>query len=320
MRKIKKKVNVRKIIWPLTGVVCLMVACIQCCVYYHGSIDLCRELTSMQLPALYCVPNEAYLEPETPIVPMDKPEESSFKIELVQTEENPIVDLTGSAPRILIYHTHTTESYFKIDADKYKETTAWRTNDNRYNVVAVGDKLTKALSETYGISVIHDTTNHEPPKLATAYSRSLLTMEKYKEKYPTITMFIDVHRDAYGNNPQGPCDFVTIDGKEVARVMFVVGTGKGATGTGYGEMPDYVSNYALAKRITDTLSAVDSGMIREIRVKSGRYNQHISSQCLLVEVGHNANTINQALNAVDYLAAAIAQAAGIISSPLPLAP
>lgn len=93
--------------------------------------------------------------------------------------------------------------------------------------------------------------------------------------------------------------------------MFVVGTGKGATGTGYGQMPDFDSNYALAERITNTLKGIDPGLTRDIRVKPGRYNQHISNQCLLVEVGHNANTFEQALNSVDYLAAAIAEAAGL---------
>ena len=93
--------------------------------------------------------------------------------------------------------------------------------------------------------------------------------------------------------------------------MFVVGTGKGATGTGYGQMPDFDSNYALAERITNTLKGIDPGLTRDIRVKPGRYNQHISNQCLLVEVGHNANTFEQALNSVDYLAAAIAESAGL---------
>ena len=161
-------------------------------------------------------------------------------------------------------------------------------------VVAVVEKLANTLRDTYGISVLHDTTDHEPPKLATSYSRSVKTMEKYQAEYPSITMFIDVHRDAYGNDPKEPADYVVIDGKEVARLMFVVGTGEGATGTGYEQMPDFAANYALAKTITESLAAVDPGLVRNIRVKSGRYNQHISNQCLQVEVGHNANTLEQA--------------------------
>ena len=93
-------------------------------------------------------------------------------------------------------------------------------------------------------------------------------------------------------------------------MMFVVGTGEGATGSGFGEMPDFESNYALAAAISTRLRKIDPSLARDIRVKTGRYNQHISSQCLLVEVGHNMNTLEQALNAVDHLAAAIAGVAG----------
>ena len=72
------------------------------------------------------------------------------------------------------------------------------------NIVTVGERLAELLRDRYGISVIHDTTDHEPPKLSTAYSRSVETMEKYKEEYPSITIFIDVHRDAYGTDPRKP--------------------------------------------------------------------------------------------------------------------
>ena len=154
--------------------------------------------------------------------------------------------------------------------------------------------------------MLHDTTDHEPPKLATAYSRSEETMRDYQQKYPSLEVFIDVHRDAYGNSDTPITDYLELDGTEVARMMFVVGTGEGATGTGFDEMPDFESNYALAEAITNRLTAIDSRLARPIRVKTGRYNQHISSHCLLVEVGHNCNSLDQALAAIPYLADAIA--------------
>ncbi len=235
------------------------------------------------------------------------------RIELLEVEDAPAapVDLSGSEPRILIYHTHTTEAYFPTKEHDYEPAGEWRTEDSTMNIVTVGERLTELLTGRYGISVIHDATNHEPPKLSTSYSRSVVTMEKYREKYPSITMFIDVHRDAYGNNPEKNADYITIDGREVARMMFVVGTGEGATGTGFGEKPDFTANYALAKRLTEYLAGIDEELVRNIRVKTGRYNQHISNQCLLVEVGHNANTLTQALNAVEYLAEAIAEVGGV---------
>ncbi len=217
---------------------------------------------------------------------------------------------SSDGPTILIYHTHALEAYTPTEKYPYNERGGeWRTSDNTRNVVAVGELLAQEL-RSYGFNVIHDTTNHEPPKLSTAYERSLETMEKNKSSHPTIEMFIDLHRDAAGSKSTG--DYCVIDGERTARIMFVVGTGKGATGTGYKEMPDFESNYALACALTDYLRGIDSELVRDIRVKKGRYNQHVSSHCILAEIGHNMNTLEEALSAVKYLAKAIAHEAGAV--------
>ena len=315
--------------FPIAALVCAALLAVQTLIHSGAQIDLTAEFISLQLPFVYSVgtadgpqtpldapppelPSDFHIE----LVDIDKGVSDEILIELLRVENMPSqnVDLSGSEPRILIYHTHTTEAYLPSSAHSYTETSAWRTNDNAENIVAIGDRLTKLLREIYGINVIHDITNHEPPKLSTAYTRSLGTMEYYKKHYPSINMYIDVHRDAYGTGSiSEPADFIVINGKEVARMMFVVGTGEGATGTGFGEMPDFASNYALAKRITERLMRLDSRLMRNIRVKTGRYNQHISQACLLVEIGHNANTLEQALNAVEFLAEAIAAEANIFS-------
>lgn len=209
--------------------------------------------------------------------------------------------VNSQGPQILIYHTHTQEAYRQIAGEEYVETGSWRTADHDQSVVAVGEMLKQELEE-YGYTVLHDTINHEPPKLSTSYSRSLDTMESYAEQYPTISVFIDVHRDAYGDIESGKNDFVTVDGQECARVMFVVGTGEGKTGEGFSEKPNYESNYKLALGITNQLESIKTGFTRPIRVKTGRYNQHVSDMCLLIEVGHNANSLEQALNSAKYFA------------------
>ncbi len=242
-------------------------------------------------------------------VQIDSDVSDSVKIELLSSTREPSLDLSGDEPRVLIYHTHTTEAYTQSGSDTYEESGRWRTHDNEQNVVRVGEELARILREKYGLNVLHDTTDHEPPKLATAYSRSEKTMRTYQEKYPSLTLFIDLHRDAHATDGAPKDDYVVIDGKTTARLMFVVGTGEGATGTGFDEMPDFESNYALALAITNRLAQIDDRFARDVRVKTGRYNQHISSQCLLVEVGHNANTLAQALAAVPYLAEAIAYCA-----------
>ncbi len=232
----------------------------------------------------------------------------------VDTSAHEALPLSKDAPTVLIYHTHSTEAYFPTEQYTYEASSPWRTTNNSMNIIAVGEKLCALLNEKYGISTIHDITDHEPPKLSTAYSRSLETMLEYKAKYPSLELFIDLHRDAYGNDPKTPNDYIIIDGKECARIMFVVGTGENVA---EGEAkPDFQSNYALAMCLSEYLESIDTKLVRNIRVKAGRYNQHVSEHCLLAEIGHNSNTLEQALNSVEYLARAIASAADISFDPL----
>ena len=249
-------------------------------------------------------------EPEQQEQPADSMEGVSdeIRVELLGTEPETLT-LDAGAPQILIYHTHTTEAYTKEADGLYDETTKWRTNDENYNVVRVGEELARELREKYRLSVLHDTTNHEPPYLGTSYERSLKTMIKYQREYPSIKLFIDVHRDAY-TLPEGAqnTDFAEVDGRRCARLMFVVGTGEGKTGAGFAIKPHYKENYALALSVTNALEAVNKKLARPVRVKTGRYNQHIGENALLVEMGHNANTLTEALNSVPYLAQSIASA------------
>lgn len=219
-------------------------------------------------------------------------------------ESNPPLELKGS---ILIYHTHTLEAYRQEGEYTYREKGEYRTEENEKNMVRVGEEL-KSQLEALGYTVIHDTTNHEPPSLSTSYDRSLETVEKYRAKYPDIGLYIDVHRDAADESAKD--DVTMIDGKRCARLMFVVGTGMRRNGTLYDEKPNWKANYALAESIQAQLKSVSSDFTRKIRVKDGRYNQHISEMSMLVEVGHNANTLEEALNSMPYLARAIDAAVG----------
>ncbi len=213
------------------------------------------------------------------------------------------IDLRG--PQVLIYHTHTLEAYRQIEGQEYVEAGSWRTKDFDCSVVAVGEVLEAEL-ESYGFMVLHDTTNYEPPSLKTAYSRSLETMEKYAKKYPTLRVFIDLHRDAYNDMEAGKKDFVTVDGNECARMMFVVDNG-----LGYDIKPDYESNFKLAQSITNELEKIHKGFTRPIYIKSHSHNQNVSDMCLLIEVGHNANSLEQAKNAAKYAALAISRVVAI---------
>lgn len=276
-----------------------------------------KLILGQEMPVIYGVDiEEIYIENkpdhgstadhETDIYFDVLPEE--IKLEIIEfTNDAPKEFFVGAqGPQILIYHTHTQEAYRQIIGEEYVETGSWRTAEHDQSVVAVGDILTDEL-EDYGYTVLHDTTNHEPPKLSTSYSRSLETMESYSDDYSSISVFIDVHRDAYGDIESGKKDIVTINGDECARVMFVVGTGEGKTGSGFANKPNYESNYKLALAVTNQLESIKKGFTRPIRVKTGRYNQHVSDMCLLIEVGHNANSLEQAKNTSKYVALALSR-------------
>lgn len=246
------------------------------------------------------------------VVEIDYDVDAEILFELLDTESSTEITEHGQTPTILIYHTHATEAYLPTEEAPYEQTTRWRTNDPQNSVIAVGEALAQEL-RSYGYNVIHDTTNYEPPVLSSAYERSLQGMERYQEKYPDIALFIDLHRDAYELDDDatmeeyaGIDDTVTINGETCARLMFVVGTGEGSSGNEFSVRPDYQTNYSLALGITEYLETVKEGFTRPIRVKTGRYNQHMGV-CLLIEVGHNANTLEEAKNAVKYFAKAIAE-------------
>ena len=219
------------------------------------------------------------------------------------------LDLRGREPRILIYHTHTTEAYTATDASPYIQTSSYRTADASKSVLAVGEALAERLRTQYGFSVIHDTTDHEPPKLKTAYDRSEKTMRRYLEQYPSLILFIDIHRDASSDSS----DYVMVDGAPAARLMCVVGQG-----TKYAQKPDFDRNYALAVSLTEHLRHIEKHLARDVRVKTGRYNQHVGQLSLLIEVGHNANTLEQALHAVPSLAEGLALTIAELNDAAPI--
>lgn len=196
-------------------------------------------------------------------------------------------------PRVLIYHTHTHEAYAQTDADPYVETEVFRTADPAHSVVRVGEALTELLRQ-YGFTVVHDTTDHEPPKLSTAYARSLQTLEGYEEPFD---LYIDLHRDAF-NDSMAACTH--FGGQEAAQLMMLIGNGGD-----YEVKPDFEANLSFARRLTDCINQKAPGMCRDVMVKNGRYNQHIGTPAILIEAGHNENTLQQALASMPVLADAI---------------
>ena len=235
----------------------------------------------------------------------EEPDTPTVQVDMVQQLQPTVFAPVGSDVQVILYSTHTHEAFTKTDGQDYKETAQWRTDNNDYNIVKVGQMLAQLLSTQYGIGVAQDKTDTEIPVLATSYSRSLVVAKNNIQEYPDAQIIIDLHRDAYNTNINP--NTVTINGVKAARVMFVIGTGEGQTGVGFKEKPDWKSNLALAQTINNNLKAINPVLSRDISVKTGRYNHHLSKGSVLIEVGNNENTLDEVLATVPFLAQAIAK-------------
>lgn len=227
---------------------------------------------------------------ETPAPVVD----TSLRVEVVRSTQEP--PMTGK--RVLIYHTHTWEAFEQEPGNRYQETEKWRSKDNSFNMVAVGNALTHAL-EALGCTVVHDETAFEPPDLSTAYQRSLEMLERRQAAGESYDLYIDLHRDAVAAASTLKRT-VNVAGEEIARFMVLVGKGQG-----YTEKPDWQANYAVAEKLTQSLNQQAEGLCRDIKVKTGRFNQHIAPCCVLIECGLNYNTLEEVLRGIPYLAQAI---------------
>jgi len=225
--------------------------------------------------------------------------DESIKIEIAGIHVDDVPKKT--APRVLIYHTHTYEAYEQVQDDLYVEaySAQWRTMDTGHNIVRVGEELTRLLTD-YGFEVVHDTTEFEPPRLGTAYVRSLEMLEDRMASGEQYDLIIDMHRDSYSASSWTP-ESVEINGEQCARLMFLVGTGE----DGFTVKPNWQENYALSNQLIESLQSVDPLLCKDANVKTQRYNQHVSTRCVLVEVGHCENTLDEALASMKYLAEAI---------------
>ena len=200
----------------------------------------------------------------------------------------------SNGKRVLIYHTHTHEAYQMTDQEAYTPLENWRTDDSSHNIVRVGDELTAEL-EKRGFEVVHDDTDFEQDDLSTSYSRSLeALLQRADEDYDLI---IDLHRDAYIEGAQLTCSYA---GRKSANLMVLIGKGDS-----FQEKPHFQENYALACALTEKINGLCPGLGREVMVKTGRYNQHFSDHSLLIEVGSNGNTLEEALSSMPILADAI---------------
>ncbi|NMA94857.1 MAG: stage II sporulation protein P [Clostridiales bacterium] len=247
------------------------------------------------------------LEGIEPILEADPeiPEDIKIIIEKIEDDLDPI-ELSGTDPQILIYHSHSREAYMQEPGREYVEVMSepFRSDDLNSTVISVGSALAHSLQEL-GIPVLHDRTEHEQGNYNGSYVKSLETLKRRMAEYDSLKIFLDVHRNAYKKGTKTPDqEVVIVDGKRVAKMSIVIGTGKGQLG-GFKEKPNWKENYKLAQKLTDKLNEICPGIAKPILVKNSRYNQHVSENAILLEVGSNMTTLTEAERTAEYIAKAL---------------
>ena len=196
----------------------------------------------------------------------------------------------NSEPQVLIVHTHATESYMMQDRDYYTASDATRTTDNAANMINIGNIIAERL-KVGGFSVLHDTTQHDKDSYSGSYDKAANTITEYLKKYPSIKIVIDVHRDSISLGDKIKAKpTAEIGGRKAAQVMLCMGSQSGAV-TGF---PDWKENFRLAARFQQTMEVMYPGLARPMLLMSKKYNEHLTTGSMLLEVGTEANSISEA--------------------------
>ncbi|MCM1121024.1 MAG: stage II sporulation protein P [Eubacterium sp.] len=213
--------------------------------------------------------------------------------ELLQADELLSKDMRmqGSAddPQILIYHTHSQEAF--SDSTPGDESTS---------IVGVGEHLTTILQEQYGYNVMHYTASFDKESRDYAYNNSLPALEKLLAEYPSIEVVIDLHRDAM---PEARRLVLNLQGRPTAQFMFFNGLSRTSKGEiEYLENPYLQDNLAFSFQMQAACNEYYPGLARRVYLKAYRYNLHLCPKSLLIELGAQNNTVEEAMNACDPLA------------------
>lgn len=200
------------------------------------------------------------------------------------------LDLRGlfstDKPVVGIYHTHTAESFIPDSGTDHKP------GGQRGDIVDIGEAMVKRF-EQHGVPAIQSKNVHDYPSFMKAYDKSEITVRKMVEDNPSLKALFDIHRDA-GRRDEST---VIVNGLPAARVLIVVGRGQPGL-----EQPHWEQNYAFAKLIDAKLSQYYPGLSRGIELVDWRYNQHLHPHALLLEMGSQYNSKEEATRTIEMIA------------------
>lgn len=207
----------------------------------------------------------------------------------------------SSVPQVLIYHTHTTESYpaslQEVQSVLSGQLSAFSMDESR-NVCMVGDELANELENDYNINVIHDKTIHDANAYNQSYERSAETLSRYLKKYGDFKIIIDMHRDSVENRNQV---VKKINGENVATFRFVMSKDNN---------PHFAKNMEVVNKLMAISNKLYPGLCRDVYYYNrGKrcFNQTMSNNAVLIEVGTHVTTTAEAKTTAKYLARIIAE-------------
>ncbi|MFZ7131721.1 MAG: stage II sporulation protein P [Eubacteriales bacterium] len=264
---------------------------VQMMVRYFTNIDIYdpKTLISSQMPLI-----ENYEHDNVEITPEEEQEIYSI------TTSKPLNDdkvsessEIGEEPLVLIYHTHTTESFTSSDKIKIDYSSYCRSRKEEYNMVAVGKVVANVIEEKYGIKVVHDVTVHDFPSYVESYSNSLKTIEKNLEKYPSIKYAFDLHRDGLAENVSNKKKYAAVvNNVACAKIMMVVGLNHKNANV----------NVQFAEEVYKKMNTMYPGIaLQTIKRSTAKYNQFVRDYAMLFEVGSNLSTLEEAKASGNYL-------------------
>lgn len=178
-----------------------------------------------------------------------------------------------------IYHTHSAESYIPSSGTD--------SVDGGGEILEVGEQLSSQLQQQ-GVRAKHDSAIHCPHD-AHAYIRSRRTALSLAEKNPQV--LFDVHRDSAPREPYT----MEIQGEDVARILLVVGQ----------QNPNREANTSFAKALKEAADEEFPGLVKGILMGQGDYNQDIGPRMLLLEVGSQEVSVEEAGRGAAHFAAVV---------------
>ncbi len=205
-------------------------------------------------------------------------------------------------PTVLIYHTHSTECYNPRDNGKFSTEYSERNEDTAVTVVRVGEEIAAVL-RARGIGVIHDTTVYDTVYTG-AYEKSRSGVTEILEKYPSIVITLDVHRDAihYDDTTRvKPVD--EIEGTKAAQIMFIAG----AEGGNVDSFPSWETNLSFAVNLHEKVNNKYENLMKPVYFCNRRYNMDLTPYSILAEIGTDMNTLSEAAYSGRLLGDALAE-------------